>query len=479
MIKHQFSFEWMIVRREKLFAIVAIVFLILAFFSVRSGREKVAIRQSVIATAKAEVAEFDRRASTSIDSLVAGLKKAPEPWLDPRSLSVYGQRGARVVSMDASPMAIIATGQSDLYTHVVRPRLSAESHTLSFSELSNPVQLMFGSFDLAFVIVYLLPLMVLAFSYNILSGEKEQGIFRLTGSQPISIYRWLVVKVLFRFLLLAGVVVFSILLALLSNGLAITTVAAAVVKLLLIVIGYMLFWFAVSVIVNLHGKASGLNAAMVVGVWVVVVLMIPSVISQFVNTFYPVPSRVNMIHEFRVAQAESSRKTDQILRGYLNEHPELAPRDSTSSNQYSWWLGYFASADIVNNAVAPVVEGCNIAIARQQDLVNTLRFISPAVLTQDALNDLSGTSTAHYGDFRRQVVGFSGKWKSYFLPRMFRNEIVSPADLAQLPSYTYSDDAVPDVWWEDFIGVIFFGIAVFMLSFWRYQRSVTEQLMVY
>ncbi|HRG08845.1 MAG TPA: ABC transporter permease subunit, partial [Cyclobacteriaceae bacterium] len=132
------------------------------------------------------------------------MKTAPEPWLDPRSLSVYGQRAGRVVAMDAQPLALISTGQSDLYTHTVKPKLYGEANALGFSELSNPVQLMFGSFDLAFVCIYLLPLLVLAFSYNLLSADKESGVLRLTISQPISLYKWLFGKLVVRFVVLAA-----------------------------------------------------------------------------------------------------------------------------------------------------------------------------------------------------------------------------------------------------------------------------------
>lgn len=477
-MKHHFKYEWINIKREKLFIVLSILFFGLTLFSVYNGKEKVSKRTNGIAVAREEVSSYDRHASMAIDSLNAGLKKAPESWLDPRMLSVYGQRGARVVAMDPAPLAVIATGQSDLYSYSVKPNLSSESHSLRFSELTNPVQLLFGSFDLSFVCVYLLPLLVLALSYNILSEEKEQGIFRLTGSQPISVYNWLISKVAFRFILLAAVVVISIVASLLVNGVSITSSLGDLMEIILIVLAYMLFWFALSVIVNLGGNSSGLNAATLVGVWVVIVLILPAVISQMANSIYPVPSRVNMIHEFRVAQAESTKRNDKIMEEYLAGHPELASKDPVQSNQYSWWLGYFARANVVSAAVQPLVFECNVNIEKQQNWVSNLRFSSPAILVQDAMNDIAGTSTAHYNDFRNQVVSFSQQWRSYFAPRMFGNQKMQASDIPSLPVYKYSDANVPTTWLADLTGVLLFAIVTLVVSAVYYRRVATEKLML-
>ena len=44
-----------------------------------------------------------------------------------------------------------------------------------------------GRFDLAFVLIYLYPLLILALTYNLLSAEKEQGTLALALSQPVSL----------------------------------------------------------------------------------------------------------------------------------------------------------------------------------------------------------------------------------------------------------------------------------------------------
>ncbi len=478
MFKDTIKFEWIGLLRDRWVVILLVLFLTITVFAVRNGKEKVNDRLVSITREKDKVEKIDRQYASDIDSLNRNLKPKPEPWLDPRSLTTIGWDAPRLVAMDPQPLAVISTGQSDLFTHYVKPKISGEARALGFSELSNPVQLLFGSFDLSFVCVYLLPLLVLAFSYNILSSEKESGVLRLTISQPISLYRWLFDKLWLRFLVLTLIITFSILFTLLLFSVPLWNHVASVVKLLLIVVAYTFFWFLVSFLINLFGKPSGSNAVTLVAVWVVLVLLVPSVISQTANSFYPVPSRTIMIHQYRVAKAEAEKKADKLLKSYYRDHPELAPKDTTQQNQYSWWLGYFASSDIVSKSVQPILNDYNQALEKQQSWVNHLRFLSPAILLQDTFNDLAGTSPAYYTDFKNQVIAFADTWRNYFIPRMFRNETMSVDDLKGLPNHTYSTDGVPSPYTADFSGLVFYIMLLAGGSLLLYRHRSVEYIVL-
>jgi ABC-2 type transport system permease protein len=477
MFKHTIKYEWLNLLRDRWVVILLILFLGITLFAVRNGKDKVSDRLVGIAREKEKLAKLDKEIANDIDSLTRNLKPKPEPWLDNRLLFNVGWDAARVVAMDAQPLAIVSTGQSDLFSHYAKPKIYGEAYTLGFSELSNPVQLLFGSFDLAFVCIYLLPLLVLAFSYNILSSEKESGVLRLTIAQPISLYRWLFGKLLVRFFILSGIILISILLSLSLFGVSVIGNAAVTGKLMLIITAYTFFWFLIAFLVNLLGSSSGGNAVTLVAVWVVLVLLVPSVISQTATSAYPIPSRTIMIHQYREAKALAEKKADEILKTYYRDHPELAPKDTTNQSQYSWWLGYFASSDLVNQSVKPVLDNYNKALSEQQSWVNTLRFLSPAILLQDAMNDLAGTSSAHYADFRNQVIGFADTWRNYFMPRMFKNETMKPEDLASLPQHTYSTNGVPSNYGADFLGIFFFLAFAMAGSVWVYRRNSFESVL--
>jgi ABC-2 type transport system permease protein len=471
MIKHNLKYEWTSLLRDRWILILLVLFFSITLFAVRNGREKVTDRSVAIEKERQKLTKVESLAKAEIDSVEQNLKPLPkESWADPRSLINVAWDAPRVVAMDAQPLTLISTGQSDLFTHYAKPKIYGESYTLGFSELSNPVQLLFGSFDLAFVCIYLLPLLVLAFSYNILSSEKESGVMKLTFSQPVSIFSWLLSKLLLRFVILSGIVTISILVSLSIYGVELVQNLGALSKVIVLVLLYTLFWFFLSFFVNLFGKSSGNNAVALVAIWLVIVLLIPSIISQATNTLYPVPSRVTMLHQYRVASAEANKRADEILKSYLREHPELAPKDTVQENRYAWILSYFASSDLVYQSVKPILDDYDNALAKQQAWVNNLRWLSPAILMQNSLNEIAGTSTAHYNAFRKQVVEFSYVWKDYFKPRMFANELMKAEEFEKMPKHSYLSSNVENHYTADFSGIVAFTILIAFASVVVYRK---------
>jgi ABC-2 type transport system permease protein len=58
----------------------------------------------------------------------------------------------------------------------------------------------------------------------------------------------------------------------------------------------------------------------------------------------------------------------------------------------------------VSRRARPVVDRYEQQLTRQQTLIDRLRFLSPAVLMQDALNDVAGTGAARHRHFLGQVI---------------------------------------------------------------------------
>src|SRR5687767_2824985 len=67
------------------------------------------------------------------------------------------------------------------------------------------------------------------------------------------------------------------------------------------------------------------------GVWLVLVVLIPSMLNMIATTAYPVPSRVEMIQAMRVASDEANEQGSKLLAKYYEDHPELASGDATQA----------------------------------------------------------------------------------------------------------------------------------------------------
>jgi ABC-2 type transport system permease protein len=76
-------------------------------------------------------------------------------------------------------------------------------------------------------------------------------------------------------------------------------------------------------------------------------------------------------------------------------------------------------------------------------MVARLRLLSPAILMQDALNDLSGTGVARHQHFLQQVGQFHERWRSYFVPLIFRKAQVERYET--LPTFSFVDEPVASI----------------------------------
>ncbi len=438
MLSYNFKYELKQLLRARWIQLLSVVLLVLFGFSAFNGIQKVEKRKLDIAAAQEEVKENDAMMLKLLDSVERGLEVSVPRWTIPSSPMAVGNYHPRVAAMEPQPMAFIATGQADLFTHYVKPTVYGDDFSLNFTEMTSPVQLLFGSFDLAFVVVFLLPLLIIAFSYNVLSSEKESGSLRLLAAQPIGIQNWVLQKLGLRFFWLAVLVIIALTLVFLVLGINPFTQARVYFGLLGLVLTYMLFWFALAFLVNLWVGSSAKNAVALLGLWVVFVLLVPSVLNQFGNTLYPMPSRTLMINEMRSLKAEVTERQDEILDNYLRDHPEFALNDTTQ--QRGFWHRYMASQKLIKEELSPVVNGYEEQLQRQQDWIGRFKWISPAIIAQESLNQIAGTATKDYEGFRKQVVNFSGTWREHFMPFLYNNQDFSQADYDALPRFTYQKE---------------------------------------
>lgn len=451
--------------------VLALVLLGIFIFAGINGKQKVDGRLQIINAAKTEMENGDNTLIKLLDSIENGFQVTSVPyWRTPDQPMAAGNNYPRVAAMEPNPLTFTAVGQSDLYTHYVKPTVSGDDFALNFTELASPVQLLFGSFDLAFVIVFLLPLIIIAFSYNVLSSEKENGSIKLLASEPVSVYKWLMQKLLLRFFWLSVLLVFSILVVFLLNGVAITENLSKIIIFFILILAYALFWFAMAFVVNLSAGSSAKNAITLLGLWVLLVLVTPAVVNQLANSLYPMPSRAAMINEMRVMKADAAKKQDAILDAYLRDHPEYAQQDTT---KYTFWHRYMASQKLIKDELAPVLSSYESQITKQQQLVKNFRFASPAIIVQENLSKIAGTSTENYESFRKQVNNFAGEWRSFFVPMLYKNEVFTKEKVSYLPVFKYQA-SLNTFYMPDVIYLILISTLLGLIGWLSYKKMIVS-----
>lgn len=431
--------EWRALCGDATIWVIAGVFAVAIGYGMWNGARWVSFQYDALADAAAEEsARYDDLARQLADLKRPGATVAS--FVDPRSPSVMGQRlGPRYAMLPPGPLAPLAIGQSDLLPYYFKVSTDSRETILASNELENPNRLLAGRFDLAFVLIFLYPLLILALTYNMLSSEQEQGTLALVLSQPVSLGTLVTGKVTIRAIVLVGLVVACSAAALLASGASLSApgVGARLLLWVGIVAAYGAFWFSLAVFVASLGRGSTTNATILASAWLVCVVMTPSLFNLAATSLYPVPSRVEMIQAIRVATDEANKGGNVALARFYEDHPELATGDPAQAmNDFN--IVRVAVNDDVEQRVRPVVDRYERQIAGQQRMVDRLRFLSPAILMQNALNDIAGTGTDRHRDYLAQVDAFHRQWRAYFTPKIFAKAVITNPEAN--PRFAYREE---------------------------------------
>ncbi|UFP96053.1 ABC transporter permease [Gloeobacter morelensis] len=440
--------EWRNLMAERVVWAVGGLFALLVAYGLINGTGWVQFQRQTLAQAQQEeITRLDKLQSAIADIESGKVRFTGDAFADPRQPRTVGNnKGTRYATLPPGPLAPLAVGQSDLYPYYFKVSTLNKQTFIQNNELENPTNLLAGRFDLAFVIIYLLPLCILALGYNLLSGERDEGTLALLLSQPVGLPMLVLGKVLVRGgMVIALAAVLSLAGAVLGGAdLGDPGVRVRLGLWVLVVILYGVFWFALAVAVNAAGGRTPTNAVVLVGLWLLFVVIVPAVVNVAVSTASPVPSRVELIQAIREATNAANAQGSRLLARYYEDHPELAPKDSRI-DPGSFALRSTAVRETVDKAIAPVLERYDRQLLAQQALVERYRYLSPAIVAQEAFNDLAGTGLGRYRHFQAQVDRYHRTWQAYFVPRIFRQQTVAAAEIGRLPKFRFAEESTDDV----------------------------------
>ena len=438
--------EWRILRRDRAALAVLVLFaafLVLAAFAGGWQAENVARGLT-----RAQAVEAARDAALRARLVQLETSTAPLSARDPRDPVWMGQEGAaRLALLPPAPLAAIAVGQRDLRPQAVRvntgAQLAAEQETET--PMSGPTRLTTGAFDPAFLFVVLFPLVVIALSYELLSGERERGTLAMLLSQPVSQIALVVGKAGARLLALSVVTLAFALIGLLVAGADLGAPGAGLPIALYaaVLVAWAAFWFAAAIAVNAWGRTSASNALVLVGLWLVVVVVVPGLVNVAMDTVYPAPSRVELVHETReVAQA-----VEKSLADLQGRHD----RDTRAK-------GFAARVVDVQEALArrsaPLLEAQQARARQRQEMLDGLRFLSPAIMVQLALEDVAGSGGTRHERFETQVAALHDAFRGFFVARVRAGEPLRAADVDVVPSMVFEEEAPAALLWRVTTGLL-------------------------
>lgn len=428
--------------KERLLWIAGGLFLLLVGYAVFNGLLQTALRddaQAALASADAQA----RGAQLAQLRRIMDGSETPTPFGNPASpANMGGGLGAHYAIMPSSAMAPVALGQTDLFTSQFKVTYQSKVNFIHNNDIENPWHLLSGHFDLAFVVVYLLPLLIFALGYNLLSGEKEDGTLRLLLSQPLALATLIAAKVAVRAGVLLGAAVLTPLAVLLIARPQVLQASDATLWWALLVGAYALFWFAAVVAVNAFGKSSAANAMMLMVGWVALVLVAPVLLNLAAAFISPAPSRAELATRTRVATAQAMHDNAALLSSdyeHVDKPDVLLPRDG-SIHISGRPLGQARVERQVDETMAPELERFDTQLKRQQALVARYSVLSPAAVAYEGITALAGTGQRRHAHFMAQIDTYHREWKAFFLPRIEQGRAITAADFPAMPAFHWQEE---------------------------------------
>jgi ABC-2 type transport system permease protein len=437
-------FEARMMRRDGAVWFALIVLAGVALFALAMGSARVASQQAAIDAARADETQRLSRLQKTLAQLQeaeAQGKNAPEPppFRDPRNAAFMGGGpAATVAALAPAPLALVATGQSDLLPPAVRVTTGSKDSFLFADEIDNPANLMSGATDLAFVVVFVYPLVILAMAFNLLAGEREQGTLAmslasarrpaaaLAGKLAARVAAPIAVMLL---AIAAGVWIFAGWERLATAGFA---------ALLFLVLLYGLFWAALAAAVDGLGRGSAFNALTLIGAWVAITMILPAAINSLAAFAHPAPSRIDMVLAARAASTNADKARDATLARYADEHGGAGAKPAGGAQEMT--LRRLATQEAAFQRVEAIVAEHDAQLARQRDMSDRLGYLSPANLTYSALADIAGSGEARYRAFLDRIRNFHIDWREFFLSRAKAGVSLTAQDYAAMPKFTQADE---------------------------------------
>jgi ABC-2 type transport system permease protein len=232
-------------------------------------------------------------------------------------------------------------------------------------------------------------------------------------------------------------------------------------------------WVALAALVNTFRVGAAACAVALGSLWLAWVVLVPSFVSVAAAARHPVPPRAELIAASRRASPIPRAEIIPLIERYYAEHPGQRP-PGLEVAKYNFPLYWTATQREAERRMAPVVARYDRARAAQQRLVDWLRVLSPAVVAQEAFNDLAGTGVARHHRFLAAVDEFHRAHRGFYEPRTFAQVRITSADYDRMPRFAFAEEPASAPVRRAAAGVVTLVASALLLgaaAFWRARRG--------
>ena len=327
-----------------------------------------------------------------------------------------------------SPLGGLSVGQSDLNPTVKQLTIKTFEAQRFDTDLVNPSSLHAGNLDLAFVILFLFPLLVIVLTFNLIAEETESGTWKLVAVQAKSIFGFVFSKLLVRMCLLYLLLFFLLVAAKLAlqipyNGHFLTVILLSSL--------YLFFWFVLSFFVICFKQSSGYNALILLSTWLVLLLLLPAGVNAYITGKYPIPEAMSTA----IAQRDGYHmKWDTNKRETIEKFYQHYPQFESFGYPTEGfnWLWYYAMQQMGDDDSNAEQMALDEKIRLREKSSVLISSLIPNLHFMLTLNQLAGTSMQQNMDYLNEAEAYHERLRLFFYPKVFEELHADTIDWSQI-----------------------------------------------
>jgi ABC-2 type transport system permease protein len=313
------------------------------------------------------------------------------------------------------PLAALAAGPADLQPSRIRIDFNTIFPDAAYDR-GNPRMLKLGEFDLLFVLLYLVPLGLIALGATRLTGEQDSGVLRMIAAQPVSLRTVALAKAGALATISLVAIVGGMLLALLLVG---ALGDLLVLGVALMIAMWVLFWVALSVLVASYWRGAVASVATLVLTWGALTVLVPTMVALAIVTALPTPSRIAYIDASRKTMDGFYRDEATAYAGWIARFPQYA--DHASEMVKSPEVRRFARDAYYREALLPERDAFAVQSAAAGRAAELSRLLSPAMMLDGAVQAAAGTDIGRHIAFVAAADAYGERLRRWFEPLALAN----------------------------------------------------------
>jgi ABC-2 type transport system permease protein len=334
------------------------------------------------------------------------------------------------------PLNALTIGQRDVNSSIQNVTIRNLENQRYDTDLFNPYSLLVGNLDFSFVLIYLFPLLIIAFTYNLLSEEKEGGTWKLVAALHMR-----PVKIIYQKLGIRAIVVFTALSILLALAAVILSIPfdSSLLAFISISVLYILFWLAISCWVVSLQKNSGAGAVILLSAWILLTVVLPGVVNNYITKKYPVPEALATMVKQREGLHEKWDMDKKVtMDKFYARYPQFR-KYPLPDGQFSW-LWYYAMQQMGDEEARRESKEMRAKLGQREQASTLMAYFIPTLHTQHQLNTLAQSGLSNQLMFLDSTAKFHEKMRLYFYPKIFSEAPVNNENWKAFRIEYFSED---------------------------------------